>query len=88
MSKLNARDFPDGPVVKTSSNTEGGGWISRQGDKIPWAVSQKTRTKKQNISNIVANLIETLKMVHIKNPKKTNTCGGFMLMYGKTNTIL
>ena len=35
MSKLNARDFPDGPVVKTSSNTEGGGWISRQGDKIP-----------------------------------------------------
>ena len=35
MSKLNARDFSGGPVVKTSSNTEGGGWISSQGDKIP-----------------------------------------------------
>ena len=25
MSKLNARDFPDGPVVKTSSNTDQAG---------------------------------------------------------------
>ena len=56
--------FPGGPVVKTSSKAGGAGSIPGQGTKIPPAL----RPKKQNIkqSNIVTNLIKTLKMVHIK----------------------
>ena len=62
------RDFPPGPVVKTSPSNAGGvGSIPGWGAKIPMP-----QGKKQNInnrSNIVTNSIKTLKikMVHIKN---------------------
>ena len=44
------RDFPGGPVVKTSlSNAGGVGSIPGQGAKIPHALQPKKKNKKQNI---------------------------------------
>ena len=61
-----SRDFPGGPVVKTSpSNAGGAGSIPGRGAKIPHA----SRPKNQNRSNTVTNSIKTLKMVHIKKKK-------------------
>ena len=61
------RDFPGGPVVKTSpSNTGGAGLIAGWGTEIP----QASRPADQNInnrSNIITKSIKTLKMLHIKN---------------------
>ena len=58
-------DFPGGAVVKTSPSKAGGaGSIPDQGTKIPPALRPKNQNIKQ--SNIVTNLIKTLKMVHIK----------------------
>ena len=51
-SKKALRDFPGGPVVKTSpSNTGGAGSVPGQGAKILHA----SRPKNQNRSNIVTN---------------------------------
>ena len=59
-------DFPDSPVVKTSSsNIESIGLIPGQGAKIPhtlWPEHQNIKIS----SNMVTNSIKTLKMVHIK----------------------
>ena len=42
------RDFPEGPVVKTSpSNAGGAGSIPGQGDKIPHALRPKNQNIKQ-----------------------------------------
>ena len=59
-------DFPGGSVVKTSHSSAGDvGSISGQGDKIPHTLWSK-RQNVDNRSNIVTNLIKTLKMIHIK----------------------
>ena len=61
-------DFPGGPVVKTSPSKAGGaGSIPGQGTKIPLALWPKNQNIKK--SNIVKNLINTLKKVHIKKKK-------------------
>ena len=64
-------DFPGGPVVKTSpSNAGGAGSIPGQRAKIPHASQPKNQNiKKKTRSNIVMNLIKTLKMVHIRKKK-------------------
>ena len=41
------KNIDDGPVVKTSSNTEGVGWIPGQEDKIPQASWPKNQNIKQ-----------------------------------------
>ena len=73
-------DFPGGPVVKTSpSNAGGAGSIPGQRAKIPHASQPKNQNiKKKTRSNIVMNLIKTLKMVHIKKIKlqKSQASGG------------
>ena len=66
--------FPGGPVVKTSSKAGGAGSIPGQGTKIPPALRPKNQNIKQ--SNVVTNLIKTLKMVHIK--KKNPTTDGLV----------
>ena len=44
----NSRDFPGGPVVKTSPcNAEGAGKIPGQGVKIPHALGPKNQNRKQ-----------------------------------------
>ena len=61
-----SRDFPGGPVVKTSpSNAGSAGSIPGWGAKIPHALQPKNQ-KTENRSSIVTNSIKTLKMVHIK----------------------
>ena len=65
MWKREFRDFPDGPVVKTSPCNAGGtslipGW----GAKTPH-ISQPKKKKKAK-AEVVKNSIKTLKMVHIK----------------------
>ena len=80
--KTNNRDFPGGPVVKTSpSIARGEGSIPGRGAKIPcasWPKNQNIKQKqyckqlysnkevKKRRSNTVTNSIKTLKMVHIK----------------------
>ena len=45
LQRVTRRDFPGGPVVKTSlSNAEGAGLIPGRGAKIPHASGQKTKT--------------------------------------------
>ena len=66
-----SRDFPGGPVVKTSpSDVEGASSIPGQGTGSHMSCGKNNNNKKpQNInsrSNIAANSIKTLKMVHIK----------------------
>ena len=59
------RDFPGGPVVKTSpSNTGAVGSIPDWGAKISHASQWKNRTV-----NVVTNSVRTLKMVHVKKKK-------------------
>ena len=75
--KYTNRDFPGGPVVKTSPPNAGvTGSISGQGAKIPHASQSKNPNVKQK------RYCKTLKMVHIKNIfrkiKHTNRCS-----YGK-----
>ena len=66
------RNFPGGPVVKTSpSNVGSAGSIPGWGAKIPHALRPKYQKNPQNRSNIVTNSIKTLKMVHVKNKKKS-----------------
>ena len=53
-------------MVKTSlSNAGGAGSIPGQGVRIPYASWWKNK-KPENRNNIVTNLVQTLKMVHIK----------------------
>ena len=48
MPKLISRDFPGGPVVRTSSSNTGvAGSIAGQGPKIPQASRRKKRNVKQ-----------------------------------------
>ena len=66
MPKLISRDFPGGPVVRTSSSNTGvAGSISGQGPKIPQASRRKKRNVKQK-----QHCNRTLKMVHIKQSSK------------------
>ena len=73
LQKPRGRDFSGGPVVKTSpSNAGSAGSIPSQEAKIPhfsWPKKKKTQNIK-NRSNIVTNLIKTLKTVLMKNLKK------------------
>ena len=60
------RDFPGGPVVKTSPPSEAGvGLISSQEAKIPPAMKPKNQNRKNGIDT-VTNSTETFKMLHIK----------------------
>ena len=70
VKKAKFRDFPGGPVVKTSPSNAGGvGSIPGQGAKIPHASGLKSENI-QNKSNIVTNSMRTRKkMVHIKKKK-------------------
>ena len=62
-----SRDFPGGPVVKTSpSNAGGAGLIPGWGVKIPHALKPKKDPKTYNRSNTVANSIKSQKLVHRK----------------------
>ena len=70
-----SRDFPGGPVVKTSlSDSEGASSIPGQGTGPPCLVAKTTTTTKpQNInsrSNTAANSIKTLKWSTSKKPFK------------------
>ena len=62
------RDFPGGPVVETSPCNAGSmGSIPGQGGEIPHASQQPSPKKNiNNRSNIAANSIKTLKMVHVQ----------------------
>ena len=58
--------------LRPPSKAEGTGLIPGQGAKIPHAFQPKNQNiKKKKINNIVTNSIKTLKMVHIKNKKKS-----------------
>ena len=59
------RDFPGGPVVKTSCSAGGGSSVPGQEAKIPHATISKHQNIK-NRQNTVTNSIKTLEMVHIK----------------------
>ena len=64
------RDYPGGPLIKTSPSKAGGASsIPDQKAKIPHASGPKS-TKGKNRSNIVTNSIKTFKMVHTKKKKK------------------
>ena len=64
-STIYIRDFPGGPVVKTSSSkAECGCSMSGQEAKIPRASGPRNQNIKQ--SNILTSSIKTSKMVHIK----------------------
>ena len=68
--KLAKRDFPGGPVVKTSPSNAGGvGLIPGQEAKIPYALWPKKQNIKQK-QYCKKNSVKTLKMVHIKKKKK------------------
>ena len=73
ISKL--RDFPGGPVVKTSPSSIGDeNLIPGQEAKIPQASRPKNQ-KHQNRSNIWTKSIKIFKMIHIKKIlKKNNMC--------------
>ena len=63
--KSAARDFPGGPVVRTSPSNEGlQVRFPGQGVKIPHVYGQNTNTENRNY--IVRNSIKTFQMVHIK----------------------
>ena len=65
------RNFPGAPVAKTSpSNAGGTGLIPGWGARIPHASWQK-KNKTMDRNNVVADLIKTLKMAHLKKKKKT-----------------
>ena len=52
MQKYHWRDYPGGPVVKTSpSSAESGGSIPGHVTKIPHASGPKTKTKQKQHSN-------------------------------------
>ena len=52
MQKYHCRDYPGGPVVKTSpSSEESGGSIPGHVTKIPHASGPKTKTKQKQHSN-------------------------------------
>ena len=72
ISKL--RDFPGGPVVKTSPSSIGDeNLIPGQEAKIPQASRPKNQ-KHQNRSNIWTKSIKIFKMIHIKKILKKITC--------------
>ena len=51
--KMSKRDFPGGPVVKTSPSNAGGvGSIPVQGTTIPHALWQNKQTNKKKTQNI------------------------------------
>ena len=63
--ELRPQDFPGGPGVKTSpSNARGAGSVPGWGAKIPHVLGKKKQNKTENRSNIEANSVKTLKMVH------------------------
>ena len=65
------KDFPGGPVVKTLPSKAGSaGSIPGLGTKIPYALWPPQKIKTRNRSNIVANSIQTFKIVHIKKEKE------------------
>ena len=66
--KDDIRDFPGGPVVKTSPSSAGGaGSIPGRGAKIPHASWPKNQNIKQK--QCCNKFNKTLKMVHIKKKK-------------------
>ena len=70
MPKLISRDFPGGPVVRTSSaNTGVAGSIAGQGPKIPHASGPKKQNikQKQNFNKFNKDCNND---PHQKNPKK------------------
>ena len=77
------RDFPGGPVVKSSpSSASGVSSIPGLGTKIPHTSWSKNLDINHR-SNIATNSIKTLKMVHIKKKKILyqwiNVCSNFKL---------
>ena len=66
LSNHEKRDFPGGPVVKTSASSSGGtGLILGWRAKIPYA----SWPENESINDIVINSIKNLKMVHINKKK-------------------
>ena len=66
---MRGRDFPGGPVVKTSPSNAGvAGSISGQGAKIPHASRPKNQNVKQK--QYCNKFDKDLKIVHIKKKKK------------------
>ena len=60
------RNFPGGPVVKTSLYNAGDvGLIPGWGNKSPWPCGQKIKKR----SNIITNSMKTLNVVYIKKKK-------------------
>ena len=68
-----ARDFPGGPVVKTSPSSAGvaGVMIPGWGTKIPHLRAKKSKHR----SKIVTDSVRTLKTAHTKNLKKHKRAG-------------
>ena len=67
-----ARDFPGGPVVKTSPSSAGvAGVIPGWGTKIPHLRAKKSKHR----SEIVTDSVRTLKTAHTKNLKKHKRAG-------------
>ena len=71
---MRGRDFPGGPVVKTSPSNAGvAGSISGQGAKIPHAPRPKNQNVKQK--QYCNKFDKDLKIVHIKKKKKKKKRG-------------
>ena len=82
-------------VAVTRGERVGGGW--REGDqlygnrrKLSFCGEHTAGTQKQkyNVLTPLEGIIPLLLFIWGKCKPKKHTCGGFMSMYGKTNTVL